>query len=66
MYERVQKIAAEKGLSIYKLEQMAGIGNGTIGKWKNGNNTTINTLEKIAKALDVSIEYLLGKDKEAN
>ncbi len=60
MYERVLKIAAERGLSIYKIEQMAGIGNGTIGKWKNGKNTTINTLVKIAKALDVSVDYLLG------
>ena len=63
MYERVLKIAAEKGLSIYKLEQMAGIGNGTIGKWKNSNNTTSKTLGKIAKALDVSVEELLGEDK---
>ena len=66
MYERVVKIAAEKGLSIYKIEQMAGIGNGTIGKWKNGNNTTINTLVKLAKALDVSVDYLLGIEEEKN
>ena len=60
MYERVLKIAAEKGLSIYKLEQMAGLGNGTIGKWRNGKEIRSNTLMKVSKALDVSVDYLLG------
>lgn len=64
MYERVLKIASEKGLSIYKLEQMAGLGNGTIGKWKTSKNTSINTLVKVAEALDVSIDYLLGISEE--
>ena len=64
LYERVAQIAAKRGLSISKVEKMAGIGNGTIGKWRTNRNTKINTLEKVAKALDVSVEYLLGSTDE--
>lgn len=60
MYERVVELADKKGISICKLEQLAQIGNGTIGKWRNGKGAKIETIVKLAKALDVSVDYLLG------
>ena len=60
MYKRVAELAAKRGLSICKLEQMANVANGTIGKWRNGRGATVETIVKLAKALDVSVDYLLG------
>lgn len=64
MYERIAELAAKKGLSICKLEQIASVANGTIGKWRNGRGATVETIVKIAKALDVSVDYLLGITEE--
>ena len=64
MYERVAELAARRGLSICKLEQMANIANGTIGKWRSGKGATVETIVKLAKALDVSVDYLLGINEE--
>lgn len=60
MYERVAELAAKRGLSICKLEQLANIANGTIGKWKSGKGATVETIIKIAKTLEVSVDYILG------
>lgn len=64
MYQRVAELAAERGLSICKLERIANVSNGTIGKWRTGKSIKSDTLVKIAKALDVSVDYLLGIEEE--
>lgn len=58
IYDNIVTIAAEKGISIKKLEAQAGIGNGTIGKWRN-SDPQVETLMKVAKALSVSLEELV-------
>ena len=60
IYENIKTIAKEKGISIAQIEKMAGLGNGTIGKWRNSNPGIVN-LFKIAKALDVPFESLVKK-----
>jgi len=49
-----------KGLSQEKLARMADVANNTIIKIEAGKNQnpTLDTLKKIAKALDVSIDEL--------
>lgn len=64
MYERIAKLVEEQGLSICKLEQMANVANGTIGKWRNGRGASAETIVKIAKVLGVSTDYLLGVTEE--
>jgi len=59
LYERVAELAAEKGLTICKIEKMAGIANGTIGRWRK-QDARGKTIVKLAKALNVSTDYLLG------
>ena len=51
------------GLSQDKLSKLANVAYNTIVKIESGENPnpTIETLQKIAKALNVSIEYLLKK-----
>ena len=56
-YERVAKYCKDKGISIREFEKKCGIGNGTVGRWKNDNSKpTVQTLIKIAKATGVPIE----------
>lgn len=64
MYERIAELAKKNGLSICKLEQIANVANGTIGKWRSGKGATVESIVKIAKALDVSVDYLLGISEE--
>ena len=64
MEDRIRDAAKVKGISIHKLEQIAGIANGIICKVGDGSGIRISTIVKIAKALDVSTDYLLGVTEE--
>ena len=57
LYDKIKKIAQEKGISITVLEQKANLGNGTIGKWKNSNPRITNVIA-VANALGVKLEEL--------
>ena len=56
----IRKLREKRGLSQEKLARLADVANNTIIKIESGENPnpTINTLERIAKALGVSIEKL--------
>lgn len=61
MGSNIKKIRAEKGYSLERVARLADLSLNTIVKVESGvnQNPTIETLQKIAKALDVSIEDLL-------
>lgn len=61
IYQRVQKLAALREMSIYKVEHEAGLANGNISKWKQ-SNPSFESIVKVAKALGVSIEYFTKED----
>lgn len=50
-----------QGMSIRELEEKAGIGNGVVGKWRT-KSPTLDSLEKVAKALRVPVVTLIGKE----
>ncbi|MGL5902873.1 MAG: XRE family transcriptional regulator [Cetobacterium sp.] len=51
----LKKLRESRGLSIKKLAEIAGVGNGTIGEIERGKNSSKPiTLEKIAIALDLN------------
>lgn len=58
-YQKVKALCDERGMTIQKLEQTAGIGNGTIGKLKDGGYPKLTTVEKVAKALEIDANILL-------
>ena len=58
LYETVVRLAGEKGISISKLEEMADLGNGAIGKWRVFK-PTLRSLEKVARVLEVPVSALL-------
>ncbi len=57
----IKKIRTEKGYSLEKIARLADLSLNTIVKVESGvnQNPTFETLQKIAKALDVSVEDLI-------
>lgn len=60
---RVKEIAKEKGLTISDVAKRMGILSPALSRIINGSNTTTETLQKIADALDVPIGELFGQSK---
>jgi len=61
--ENIKNIRKKKGLSQEKLARLADISNNTLVKIEMGmaKEPTITTVSKIATALEVSIDELVGK-----
>ena len=61
--KNIRRLRQAKGLSQDRLSKLADLSLNSIVNIELGNNPnpTIETLEKIAKALDVSVEELLKK-----
>ena len=59
--ENLKKLRAKKGLSLEKIARLADLSLNTIVKVENGvnQNPTIDTLTKIAKALEVGVDDLI-------
>lgn len=59
--KNLRKLRENKALSQEKLARLANVGNNTIVKIESGKNKnpTLNTLKKIVKALEVSIDDLI-------
>ena len=62
----IRALAKEKGVSsLTKLEEMLGLGNGTIGKWVK-QSPSCDKLGLVADFLSVSLDYLYyGKEKSS-
>ena len=58
----LKKLREKKGLSQDRLAKLADIANNTIIKIEQGENMnpTLDTLKKIAKALEISVDDLIG------
>lgn len=63
IYDNIEKICKDRGMSIRELEMQAGLGNGTIGRWKDGD-PRVGTLQSVADVLDVPVASLLESNKE--
>lgn len=59
IYDNIKKACEKQKISICQLEKMAGLGNGTIGGWRESNNPRMQNLEAVAKALGVKVSKLL-------
>jgi transcriptional regulator with XRE-family HTH domain len=59
----VKKIRAKKGYSLEKVARLADLSLNTVVKIESGvnKNPTIDTLSKIAKALEVGVDDLISK-----
>lgn len=61
VYDKISAICQEKNMSIKKLEEAAGIGNGVVGKWRT-SSPNLQGLTKIAHVLGVRTSDLLGDE----
>lgn len=59
--KNVEKLRKQKGLSQERLARLADVANNTIIKIEAGKNQnpTLDTLKKIAKALEISVDDLI-------
>ena len=59
----IKEIAKKKKISFYRISKNGGIAQTTLSEIVNGNNLnpTIETIQKIAKGLDVSVLELISK-----
>jgi len=59
--KNLRKMRESKGLSQEKLARLSDVANNTIVKIEAGKNKnpTLETLKKIAKALDISVDELI-------
>lgn len=58
IYENIKELCTKRGISIAQLERQAGLGNGTIGKWREAT-PGVDKLNSVAKELKVSVKTLM-------
>ena len=60
--KNIERLRKAKGLSQEKLARLADVANNTLIKMESGENQnpTLDTLKKVAKALGVSVDELIG------
>ncbi len=64
---KIKEIRQQKGLTQKQLGDLCGMADSAIRRYENGKaNPKIETLQKIADALDVPLDYLLGWEDKFN
>lgn len=63
LYEKIKLLAKEKNISIRKLEEDLGYGNGTIRRWET-TSPGFDKVEKVADYFGVTTDYLSGRNPE--
>lgn len=63
-FQRLREVMAELGVTRYKLVKKTGIQDTAFSQWKKGANPHVLTLIKLANYLDVTIDYLIGRDRK--
>ncbi|MBI2623591.1 MAG: helix-turn-helix transcriptional regulator [Candidatus Liptonbacteria bacterium] len=60
--KNIERLRKAKGLSQEKLARLADVANNTLIKMESGENInpTLETLKKVAKALEVSVDDLIN------
>lgn len=62
-FQRIKYLCEQNGLSIAELERRLNLSNGSISRWKTASPNS-KALTAIADYFDVSVDYLLGREKE--
>ncbi|MEZ7741783.1 helix-turn-helix transcriptional regulator [Gemella sp. 20925_1_85] len=62
MLLKIKQLANQKGITISELERRINLSNGQIGKWSR-QTPGIDKVQKVADYFNVSVDYLLGREK---
>ncbi|WP_080740893.1 helix-turn-helix domain-containing protein [Levilactobacillus brevis] len=65
LFDRIKKIAKDRGYSIAEVERRAGVSTNYMYQWKK-RNPNPETLASVAKVLNVSVDYLLSGEEQKN
>ena len=60
LYDRIKELADKQNLSIRRLEEKLGFGNGVINRWRK-TTPGIDKIEAVANFFGVTTDYLLGR-----
>lgn len=60
-YSRLLAICSKKGISITALLKEMGLSTSMGTKWRNGTTPNLETVQNIAKHLNVTVAYLIGE-----
>lgn len=62
MGDRIHYLRTEQRLTLQELGDKVGVGASTVRKWETGfiKNLRTDKMQKLAEALDTSIDYLMG------
>lgn len=61
LYDNVKYLAVKQGISLPDLSEKIGLARTAIYKWDK-QTPNVETIEKLAKYFDVSIEFLIGSN----
>lgn len=62
--ERLLKICSEKGISRYRLQKLTNISESVMRYWVQGKTSpSVLNVALIAEKLEISVDYLLGREK---
>ena len=62
LYEKIKELAAQRKVSISRLEEELGFANASLKRWKT-SNPGADKLTKVADYFNVSVDYLLGNEE---
>ena len=60
MYDQILILCGKTGISIARLEREAGLGNGTIRRWRS-SGASVENVRKVAAYFGVSVSSLLSQ-----
>lgn len=65
--ERIRDIRKRNGMSQLEFGKLLGVSNSTVSEWESGNRgVPIDAIDQIAKALNVSVPYLMDWAEDAD
>jgi transcriptional regulator with XRE-family HTH domain len=62
-YDRLRKVMEEKGNTRYRMTKESKIKDSYFTTWKSGSDPHILSVIEVAKYLDVTIDYLIGREE---
>ena len=67
IFERIEAYCNKNNMSIMRFEQMCGLANGTVGKWREDKlRPSLTSLDKIAAATGIPLtEWISENDASA-
>jgi len=58
LVKRIKELCKRKGITLHRLEQETGLGNGIISRWEK-SSPTVENLKKVADYFGVTIDMLI-------